>query len=171
LKKRIPFIKNDIFDLVDFSVINNLTKAAKKPKTLQLLELSKTKLPHLLRYEDRNSMLNSVETRLPFLDYKLVELMVSLPFHHKIKNGWTKYILRKAASKVLPESISWRRNKFGFEAPEDIWLKDKEFITKEISQSEILKYYITKDIVFDNTRLIWRLLNVAIWEKCYNVKY
>ncbi|MDD2411411.1 MAG: asparagine synthase (glutamine-hydrolyzing) [Bacteroidales bacterium] len=169
LKKRIPFIRKEAIDRVDFSILHELTKATNNSQLLQVLEIAKTKLPHLLKYEDRNSMINSIETRLPFLDYKLVELMISLPFNHKIYKGWTKYILREAVSKNLPDSIAWRKNKYGFEAPEEIWLNDKDFIMNEISQSKLLKNVITNSYSFENKRMTWRLLNIAIWEKCYKV--
>jgi asparagine synthase (glutamine-hydrolysing) len=170
IKKKMNFLNKKAFDCADFSLINEISKAGKDIHKLQLLELTKTQLPHLLRYEDRNSMMNSIETRLPYLDYKLVELMISLPTQLKIHNGWTKYILRKSSDGVLPESIAWRKNKFGFEAPENIWLKDKTNIINEIKKSVILKEYITKEIPLIDNRILWRLLNIAIWEKCYNVK-
>ena len=58
----------------------------------------------------------SIETRLPFLDYRLVEHTLSLPAGAKIKFGWTKYVLRKAMEALLPEQVIWRKKKYGFEA-------------------------------------------------------
>ena len=170
IRNKMSFLNDDAFNLADFSLIKELSKANKDIRTLQSLELTKTQLPHLLKYEDRNSMMNSIETRLPYLDYKLVEMMISLPNNLKINNGWTKYILRKSAKEVLPDAIAWRKNKFGFEAPENIWLKDKTFIQNEISQSQLLKKFIIKDYPLNDNRVLWRLLNISIWEKCYNVE-
>jgi asparagine synthase (glutamine-hydrolysing) len=82
-----------------------------------------TSLPGLLHYEDRNSMAFSVEARLPFLDYRLVEYLFSLPSEQKIKEGVTKVILRKALKGVLPEEIRDRHDKMGFVTPEDIWFR------------------------------------------------
>ena len=68
---------------------------------LQKSEISKVQLPHLLKYSDKLSMYHSVESRLPFLDYKLIELSLSLNYRTKIRNGWSKYILRKMVEKFI----------------------------------------------------------------------
>jgi asparagine synthase (glutamine-hydrolysing) len=73
-------------------------------------------LPALLRYEDRNSMAHSIEARVPFLDYRLVELLFSLPGDLKINGARTKYVLREAMTGVLPESVRTRKDKLGFKA-------------------------------------------------------
>lgn len=85
-------------------------------------DIDKYSIPILTRYEDRNSMAHSLETRLPFLDHRLVEFLLSLDVKYKIKNGWNKYILRDSFSD-LPASIRWRRDKKGFSVPEGDWLK------------------------------------------------
>jgi asparagine synthase (glutamine-hydrolysing) len=74
-------------------------------------------MQNLLRYADRNSMAHSREVRLPFLDYKLVEFVFSLPDHFKLKDGWTKFILRDSMKNILPAPICWRKEKVGFEPP------------------------------------------------------
>ena len=63
----------------------------------------------------------SIETRLPFLDYRLVEYVFSLPSHQKIKGGVTKVILRNAMKDILPEEVRKRKDKMGFVTPEGIW--------------------------------------------------
>ncbi len=85
-------------------------------------DLVRLSLPVLLRYEDRNSMAHSIETRLPFLDYRLVEFLVNSPEHLKLRDGWTKWILRQAMRGILPEKIRLRRRKLGFDAPEKQWI-------------------------------------------------
>jgi asparagine synthase (glutamine-hydrolysing) len=79
-------------------------------------------LPTLLRYADRNSMAHSREVRLPFLSHELVEFVFSLPAEMKIKEGWTKYIMREAFEDILPEEIAWRKDKIGFEPPQKSWM-------------------------------------------------
>jgi asparagine synthase (glutamine-hydrolysing) len=74
-------------------------------------------LPSLLHFEDRNSMAHSIETRIPFLDYKLVDFCFSIPSEQKIKGTLTKVILREAMKKYLPVEIYNRRDKIGFETP------------------------------------------------------
>jgi len=81
-------------------------------------------LPKLLRHEDRNSMAHSVETRMPFLDYRLVELAVRCPASFKLAGGWSKRLLREAMAGTLPESVRLRRSKLGFDAPEAAWLRE-----------------------------------------------
>jgi asparagine synthase (glutamine-hydrolysing) len=78
-------------------------------------------LEELLRIADRNSMAHAVEVRLPFLSHHLVEFLFSLPPHFKIRNGWTKWLLRKTTEKYLPAEITWRKDKVGFDPPQKLW--------------------------------------------------
>lgn len=78
-------------------------------------------LPLYLRVEDRNSMAHSVESRLPFLDYRLVALAFSLPGHWKLRDGWNKYVVREALRGVIAESVRTRRDKMGFPTPSKSW--------------------------------------------------
>ena len=72
-------------------------------------------LPTLLRYEDRNSMAYSIESRLPYLDYRLIELALALPTSLKLAHGYGKYAMRLALKDRIPESIRMMRRKYGFE--------------------------------------------------------
>ena len=81
-------------------------------------------MEELLRYADRNSMAHGVEVRLPFLNHELVEFVFSLPSHFKIREGWTKWLLRRSMEDVLPSAIVWRRDKTGFEPPQRLWMQD-----------------------------------------------
>ncbi len=85
------------------------------------------KLEHLLKWEDRNSMWFSLEARVPFLDYRLVERTLTLPDEHIIRRGMTKSILREAMKGTLPEPIRLRRDKVGFETPEAEWFRTPAF--------------------------------------------
>ncbi len=80
-------------------------------------------LPSLLRYEDRNSMAHSIEARLPFLDYRLVEFAFSLPAEAKLRHGETKAVLRDALRDVVPAEILARRDKVGYDTPVDLWFR------------------------------------------------
>jgi asparagine synthase (glutamine-hydrolysing) len=84
--------------------------------------IQETSLPHLLRYEDRNTMAFSVEGRVPFLDYRLVEYSLKQAFRLCIHEGWTKWVLREAMRGQVPDPILWRRDKVGFETPEREWI-------------------------------------------------
>lgn len=105
-------------------------------------------LEELLRYADRNSSAHAVEVRLPFLSHLLVEFLFSLPPQFKIKNGWTKWLLRKAAEPLLPHDIVWRKDKVGFEPPQKLWMQQKaiqEMIyegKKTLVQNDILKHSV-----------------------------
>ncbi len=135
------------------------------------------KLEHLLRYEDRNSMAFSVESRLPFLDFRLVEYMISQPAEIKIKDGIQKIALRESMIKLLPDQIRLREDKVGFEIPENEWLQNnglKKFFKKYVNRKmRTIKYYQPEKlekIVTNylsgqegNERLLWRILNLELW--------
>jgi len=86
-------------------------------------DLTQTHIPQLLRYADRNSMAFSREIRNPFLDYRLVEYLFSLPPNLKIRRGWNKFILRKAFQGIIPDKVRTRFDKVGYITPEAQWLR------------------------------------------------
>lgn len=140
-------------------------------KDFQIREITARNLPHLLRYEDKNSMRHGVETRLPFVDYRVVQTAISINNHLKFKDGFLKYILRKTVQTLLPDSIVWRTDKFGFEAPTDPWIAShKETMIHTILASPLLHSVLHLDKTsFQNNTLLWRLYNVAVWEQIYEV--
>lgn len=79
-------------------------------------------LEELLRYADRNSMAHGCEVRLPFLSHELVEFIFTLPSKFKIRQGWSKWLLRKTMDPLLPAGITWRTDKVGFEPPQQQWM-------------------------------------------------
>jgi asparagine synthase (glutamine-hydrolysing) len=89
----------------------------------QALDIESLSVPALVHYEDRMSMSSSREIRLPFLDYRLVSLLVPAPVEHKLHDGWTKWILRRAMEPLLPAEIAWRKDKQGFLVPQQTWLR------------------------------------------------
>lgn len=111
-------------------------------------------LPTYLRADDRDSMAFSIESRHPFMDYRMVEFGYSLPNTLLIKEGWQKFIMRKAMPE-MPTSISFRKDKKGFTTPEKAWLKtyekefqnylqydQKTFGTTKLSNNEFYNYSI-----------------------------
>jgi asparagine synthase (glutamine-hydrolysing) len=173
--KRRSYLKSQIKKAFSFKTIRESALSFKDIYKMQLLELSAIQLPHLLRYEDRNSMRHSIETRLPFLDYRFVEYSISLKPGYKINKGWTKYILRKAIETYLPKSITWRKDKKGFEAPEKTWIgNNSEMMKTEISKSKLLLELVDVDRLladFDQLkfRQRWVYFMIAVWEKRFNV--
>ena len=89
----------------------------KNRHSLQISELFHYQLPHLLRHEDRVSMAHSIETRLPFLDYRLLDIVLGLPMNLFFRKGWSKFLLRKAMTGMLPEVITSRTDKMGYDTP------------------------------------------------------
>lgn len=91
-----------------------------------LLQILSSSLPQLLHAEDRNSMAHGVESRTPFLDYRVVELAVSLPSHFLHRDGKSKWLLREALVDVLPKKIRERKTKLGFATAEPHWMAMRE---------------------------------------------
>jgi len=166
-----------IRDSHSFEYVERSVESYKSIETLQKFEICTLQLPHLLRYEDRNSMRHSIETRLPFLDYRLVETAVSLPMNYKIRDGWSKYVLREAVTEVLPKEIVWRRDKLGFEAPEGVWLTAyEEKMKDEIRRSRILGEIADRGAIVNSFQSLsfkerWAYFNLAVWERIYGVTW
>lgn len=158
-----------------FLFLDKLSRSYWDIKDLQTYEIEHTNLPVLLRYEDKNSMRHSIETRLPFLDYQTLEAAIKTNIHYKIYHGWTKYILRRILHKYLPHCVVWRKDKLGFNAPESIWMVDiSEKIEQEIKRSKILNQLCNINALIEELpsmeyRLKWRLYNIAVWERVYGV--
>ena len=173
LKNKNKFIKKEYFDLASFDIVEKNANSYLNLFELQHEEIFHTQMPHLLRYEDRNSMRHSIETRLPFIDFRVVETVLSIDNKYKIKDGWTKYILRKTVDKILPNSIVWRKNKFGFEAPTKSWLDSIGTEMKESIENSKILNTIVDEIKYtkldDNQK--WKLFNIAKWEEIYNVSW
>jgi asparagine synthetase B (glutamine-hydrolysing) len=84
---------------------------------LQKYEIVENTLLSLLHIEDRNSMAHSVESRLPFLDYRMVEFCINIPAEQKIKGTNTKFIFRESMKDFLPSEVYNRKDKIGFATP------------------------------------------------------
>lgn len=138
---------------------------------------TRTSLPALLRYEDRSSMAYSIESRVPFLDYRLVEYVFSLPAHQKVNNGYSKSVLRNAMKGYVPETVLKRTDKMGFVTPEKIWfMEDMKDWADEIINSRSFrerKYFnhpqISKIVADYRKRkkdigfALWRWINLELW--------
>jgi asparagine synthase (glutamine-hydrolysing) len=89
----------------------------------QLADLSQFSVPALLHWEDRMSMACAREIRVPYLDYRLVTMLLPLAPEWKLRNGWSKWIFRKAMEPYLPREITWRKDKQGWVTPQSLWFK------------------------------------------------
>ncbi|MEI6887558.1 MAG: asparagine synthase (glutamine-hydrolyzing) [bacterium] len=139
--------------------------------------------PNLLRYEDKNSMAFSIESRVPFLDSDLVEYIFNLPIDQKIKNGYTRYVYRNAMKGHMPELNRLRKSKIGFTNPEQAWMRDKGEIILSIFESDIFKsrgiydtkavntmfkkWTINPDNIQGDGLIFWRILVTELWMRNY----
>ncbi|MFQ5964403.1 MAG: asparagine synthase (glutamine-hydrolyzing) [Candidatus Scalinduaceae bacterium] len=138
-------------------------------------------LKSLLRYEDRNSMRFSIESRTPFADdVNLLEYVFQIPSVYKIHNGWSKYLLRESTKGLIPEEIRLRKDKVGFATPEFQWLsrmKDelRNYITTELEEFINVKQIVKDwDMIISNQPKsgftnIWRIINFAVWKKVHGL--
>ena len=138
------------------------------------------KLEHLLKWEDRNSMWYSLEARVPFLDYRLVERTLSMDSSFKIRKGMTKFLLRDSMKNILPEKIRMRKDKIGFNTPEDEWfrtpvfrkmiydiLDSKSFASRGYVEVKKAKELYSKHLnnKVNISRDIWKWINIELWFK------
>ena len=138
----------------------------------------KTYLHELLMKQDQMSMATSVESRVPFLDHKLVEFTCTLPERLKLRGGTTKYILREAMKNVLPEQIL-SRSKMGFPVPIGAWFRGAyksvidEYVLSERARSRgIFNADLVRELVTrhqsgeeNHDERLWALVNFEIWQR------
>ena len=149
-------------------------------RQLQLI-LTERGLPELLRYEDRNSMAHSLEARVPFLDYRLVELLFSLPGEELIHSGRTKVVLRRAFGDLLPPTVRDRVDKLGFVTPEGRFLRgalgdlaadvfasrsfaERGFVNSARARDRLARHRAGElEAGFE----LWRALNAELWAQTF----
>ncbi len=133
-------------------------------------------LPRILHYEDRNSMAFSIEQRMPFLDYRLVEFAYSLANCWKMDSGIGKIIIRRGLSDVMPSSIVNRFSKLGFTVPQNRWINEMKAYLSDLFSSQSFRnrpYWDTDRIVriYERNRrcllgmdvFLWRVIACEIW--------
>jgi len=150
-----------------------------------LRELQSTSLPSLLRYEDRNSMAFSIESRVPFLTTQLVEFVLQLPESYIIGfDGTTKRVFREAMRGLVPDAVLDRRDKIGFATPEADWMRRLDSWIASLLASDAAQTVaaldlsktrqLWSDMVSGRRRFdfeLWRALNVIHWTGQFNVTY
>lgn len=162
--------KKRFSDLLKNSLYENLTFSA---------------LREYLRYEDKNSMRFSLESRLPFLDYRLVQSAYSLNNEEKIRHGVSKFTLREIAKGKIPDETLERKDKMGFVSPQEVWQKtilkeELDTVFQDINQNGLFEFIDTKKIVklyenykkgsMNNWSLIWDFYVIYKWKKIWNVR-
>ncbi|SIT75368.1 asparagine synthase (glutamine-hydrolyzing) [Pontibacter indicus] len=143
-----------------------------------LLDHFENKLEHLLKWEDINSMRFSLEARVPFLDYRLVEKTLASSDNWSIRDGITKYILREAMKGTLPEKIRTRQDKMGFGTPQDEWFREpawQRFIVELLQSDSFRKRGIINpdsalstyrdhlDRKVNVAKEIWKWIHLELW--------
>lgn len=149
-------------------------------RLLSHAQIVATSLPMLLHAEDRDSMAHSIEARVPFLDYRLVEFVLGLPDEFKLSEGLTKRVLREAMRGVLPEAVRNRVDKMGFVTPEEVWMREENpdwFRTALAEAMEQARGALKPDIAGLLERmiagraafsfLIWRCISFGRWLKVF----
>jgi asparagine synthase (glutamine-hydrolysing) len=143
-------------------------------------DLTITRVRRLLRYEDRNSMCWSIESRVPFLTIELIEFLLSLPSDFLVSDkGETKRLFRAAMRGIVPDEILNRKDKIGFDTPEKKWILNSWDVLKiklnNIKLPNILNYslvikYIETGLQNDKyySSQIWRIINFCLWIKNQN---
>ena len=117
-------------------------------------------------------MAHGCEVRLPFLSHELVEFIFTLPSNFKIRNGRTKWLLRKAMEKTLSPQITWRQDKIGFEPPQKDWMQNhrlqdaiheakRKLINEKILKPQSLNKPIQALSSHETDNFDWRYLTVA----------
>jgi asparagine synthase (glutamine-hydrolysing) len=135
----------------------------------------KTLLPALLQVEDRVSMAHGIESRVPFLDHPLIELVATIPADIKFKDGTMKRVLKDAMRFALPDSIVERKDKMGFPTPLNEWIRGeaREFVRDILSSSNALnRAEIDNRKVIEGldsepkfSRKVWGLLSLELWQQ------
>jgi len=148
-------------------------------------DVTSTTTPCLLRYEDKNSMANSLESRVPFYDHVMAEFIFNLPIDQKIKHGWNRYVYRNAMKGLMPEKNRLRRSKIGFTNPEWEWIERKKEKFIEIFNSDSFRsrsYWNADKVIEGFTEALqnklrgdilffWRLFSVEMWLRTYVDKF
>jgi len=145
------------------------------PLNQRLARDTTTLLTTLLHYGDRASMAHGIESRMPFVDYRVVEYCARMPAIYKLHDGWTKYVARLALERNLPPAVTWRRDKMGWPAPERIWLQGLlgGWALDRIQRSRFLAEFDERPLRrgelerADDLRRILRRLNLAIWHDVF----
>lgn len=143
--------------------------------------LTAENIPSLLHFEDRNSMAHSIEARVPFLDYRLVEFCLGADFLYKINGTQTKYLLRRSMKDVLPAEVIRRKDKKGYPTPVSDWFKGElkgyvhdifgspEFQGRGIFDRQVSAKVLEDhcDGLRDNGWLLWKMLATEIWMRTF----
>lgn len=127
-------------------------------------------LNYWLRIDSQNSMSVPLELRNPFLDYRVVDFVFSLPLDYLIRDGWMKWLLRSAMEDALPHDITWRRQKSGFPFPLADWLirheQPLQAMLAPLDSSLVCGDRLTREwtaLVNRDPQRLWALVSTGLW--------
>lgn len=143
----------------------------------RLIDQHSTGLVNLLHYGDAISMAHSLENRLPFMDYRLVELVFQIRGNLKIRNGFGKFIHRKAMKQIVPDEILNARNKLGFVSPLKQVFQDEKYqaldIINDVQKDGFYDMFDQKEVKriiaehqsgrVNHERILFKLLSIRLW--------
>lgn len=157
--------------------------SSKNPYTAMFKFDIRNYLQALLHVEDRVSMAFSLESRVPILDHRIVELSARLPLSFKVRNDKNKYVLRKALKNILPPAILARKDKKGFPTPIEKWFDNKDSKAFSIFREErpgydpiinrlfldmLMKEHLTG--AKKHSKILWQIMNILEWAKQNSVR-
>lgn len=146
---------------------------------MQYLDINLWMVGDILLKADRMSMANSLELRVPFLDKEVFKVASKLPTRLRVNKHNTKYAMRKAAQRHMPEETA-EKEKLGFPVPTRVWLRDEKYynVVKDMFQSDISKKFFKPEQLIawldehysgkeDNSRKVWTIYVFLVWYKIY----
>lgn len=178
-------LSSDIVDAMDKEkLFNEFKKIFNNPDTKSYINKmthfdQKTALQALLQIEDRVSMSVSMESRVPLLDHRIVDLMTTMPPPLKFQGGQPKHILKKAIQTILPAKVMNRKDKMGFPVPLKKWMQGgpvRDFVTDILLSQRSLQRGIYNKKALENmvsgqsgvgARALWGALSLELWHRCF----
>jgi asparagine synthase (glutamine-hydrolysing) len=147
-------------------------------------DFHRTMLPTILRNFDRCSMAHGIEVRMPFMDWRLVSFVFSLPEKSKIGGGFSKRVLREAMRGIMPEALRTRKSKIGFSSPLPDWFRgplrtwllqqvnDQDFISSDVWNGPAIRDFVGERVRLDRwdwqtAQKVWRFLHAHVWRKTF----
>lgn len=128
-------------------------------------DITETLMPYWFAAGDRGCMGVPLETRAPFLDYRMVEFAFQLPISYLIRDGWHKWILRKAFEDLLPKEVVWRKNKLGFPFPFEQFYSDNRKIFEVIKKKSSNPFIdLSKWNMFQHD---WKVISFILWYEMF----
>lgn len=169
------FNRNQVFE--EFQQVFNHPETSSYFNKMTYFDM-KTLLPSLLQVEDRVSMSVSLESRVPFLDTRIVDLLTSMPPALKFKGGQTKHVFKKAVSNMLPKEVLNRKDKMGFPVPLKEWMS--KGVVREYVQDILLSQKCRERGLFNMSeisslitnesaygRQLWGVLCLELWHQTF----